>query len=82
MVNTRNDRVDPESSQANGNPPPTMAQAIASVMELRDEQTKLLCLPVAISNHGGHGAGNACSQALSTYTEFLATHPSTFAEAR
>jgi Na+/glutamate symporter len=60
---------------------PTMAQAIASVMELRDEQTKLLCLPVAISNHGGHGAGNACSQALSTYTEFLATHPSTFAEA-
>jgi hypothetical protein len=45
MVNTHNDRHDPESSQPNGPnppPPPTLAQAITSIPESRDEQTELL----------------------------------------
>jgi hypothetical protein len=83
MVNTRNGRADPESSQANGNPPlpPSMAQAIASVLKSRDEQTELQHMLVANSNRGGHGARNARGQALSSYAEFLATHSPTFAEA-
>jgi hypothetical protein len=44
MVNTRNGRGDPEPAHPNGNPPPppTLAQAIASILESQDEQTKLL----------------------------------------
>jgi hypothetical protein len=44
MVNTRNGRAEAEASQANGNPPPPLilAQAIASILESRDEQTELL----------------------------------------
>jgi hypothetical protein len=44
MVNTRNGRGDPEPAHPNGNTPPplTLAQAIASILESRDEQTKLL----------------------------------------
>jgi hypothetical protein len=82
MVNNRNDRADPETSRANGNPPPpqTLAQAIASVLESRDEQTELLNQLVASSNRGGHGASNARGQAQTTHAEFLATHLPTFAE--
>jgi hypothetical protein len=45
MVNTHNGRAGAESSQGNGNPPlpPSLAQAIASILESRDEQTELLC---------------------------------------
>jgi hypothetical protein len=44
MVNTRNGRARPENAQENGNPPPPacLAQAIASILESRDEQIKLL----------------------------------------
>jgi hypothetical protein len=44
MVNTPNRQVGAENAQGNGNPPPplTLAQAIASILESRDEQTKLL----------------------------------------
>jgi hypothetical protein len=45
MVNTRNERGDAEAHQSNGPnppPPPTLAQAITSILESRDEQTKLL----------------------------------------
>jgi hypothetical protein len=44
MVNTRNGRGDPEPAHSNGNPPlpPTLAQAIASILESRDEQTEML----------------------------------------
>jgi hypothetical protein len=45
MVNTRNERGDAEAHPANGpNPPPlpTLAQAIASILESKDEQTELL----------------------------------------
>jgi hypothetical protein len=44
MANTRNIRVGAENSQGNGNlpPPPSLAQAIASILESHDEQTKLL----------------------------------------
>jgi hypothetical protein len=43
MVNTHNGRGDPEPDLPNGNPPPppTLAQAIASILESRDEQTEL-----------------------------------------
>jgi hypothetical protein len=41
MVNTHNRRVGAENSQGNGNPPLSLslAQAIASILESRDEQT-------------------------------------------
>jgi hypothetical protein len=44
MVNTRNGRAGAESAQGNGNlpPPSSLAQAIASILESWDEQTKLL----------------------------------------
>jgi hypothetical protein len=44
MVNTRNVRNGAENSQGNGNlpPPPSLAQAIALILESRDEQTELL----------------------------------------
>jgi hypothetical protein len=44
MVNTRNGRGDPESDHPNGSPPPlpTLANAIAKILESRDEQTELL----------------------------------------
>jgi hypothetical protein len=81
MVNTRNERAGAESSEENGNPtpPPSLAQAIASILESRDEQTKLLRQLVTNSARGGNGARNA--PAPTTYGEFTATHPPLFTEA-
>jgi hypothetical protein len=73
MVNTRNGRANAEASQANGpNPPPslTLAQAIASILKSRDEQTELLHQLVNNSPRGGNGARNAQGQAPTTYGEF------------
>jgi hypothetical protein len=44
MVNTHNVQNGAENSQGNENPPPSpsLAQAIASILESRDEQTELL----------------------------------------
>jgi hypothetical protein len=44
MVNTHNGRAGAENAQGNGNPPPpsSLVQAIASILESRDEQTMLL----------------------------------------
>jgi hypothetical protein len=44
MVNTHNRWDDPEPDLLNGNPPPppTLAQAIASILKSQDEQTELL----------------------------------------
>jgi hypothetical protein len=44
MVNTRNVWNGVENSQGNGNPPPlpSLAQAIASILESHDEQIELL----------------------------------------
>jgi hypothetical protein len=44
MVNTRNVRNGAENSQGNGNPPPppSLAQAITSILESCDEQIELL----------------------------------------
>jgi hypothetical protein len=44
MVNTCNVQAGAEKSQGNKNPPPPpcLAQAIASILESRDEQTELL----------------------------------------
>jgi hypothetical protein len=44
MVNIRNVRNGAENSQGNENrpPPPSLAQAIASILESHDEQTELL----------------------------------------
>jgi hypothetical protein len=85
MVNTRNGRGDPEPAQPNGNPPSplTMAQAIASILESRDEQTKLLWQLVANSTlaHGGNGAKNNHARGPTTYGDFMATQPPLFTEA-
>jgi hypothetical protein len=49
MVNTHNERGDPQLAHPNRNwsPPPTLAPAIASILESRDEQTELLLQLVA-----------------------------------
>jgi hypothetical protein len=83
MVNTHNGRGDPEPAHPNGNPPLplTLAQAINSILESRDEQTELLWQLVANSTHGGHGARNAPAPAPTTYDDFATTHPPLFTEA-
>jgi hypothetical protein len=69
MVNTCNGRGDPEPAHPNGNLPPplTMAQAIAAILESRNEQTELLWQLVANS-------------APTTYGDFVATHTPLFTE--
>jgi hypothetical protein len=83
MVNTHNGRAGAESVQGNGNPPapPSLAQAIAAILESRDEQTKLLHQLMANPAHGGNGARNAPALAPTTYRNFAATHPPLFTEA-
>jgi hypothetical protein len=83
MVNIRNVRNGAENSQGNGNPPPplSLAQAIASILESRDEQTELLRQLVANSTCGGNGARNTPALAPTTYSDFTATHPLLFTEA-
>src|SRR4029450_7482301 len=84
MVNTRNGRHDPEPSQTNEPAPPappTLAQAVAAILESRDEQTELLRQLVANSARGGGGARNAPVPPPTTYSDFAATHPPLFTEA-
>jgi hypothetical protein len=83
MVNTRNGWARAEMTQGNRNlpPPPSLAQAIASILESRDEQTELLRQLVANSARGGNGARNAPARAPTTYGNFAATHPPLFTEA-
>jgi hypothetical protein len=83
MVNTRNVRNGAKNSQGNGNPPPpsSLAQAITSILESRDEQTELLRQLMTNSTHGGNGARNAPPPALTTYNDFATMHPSLFTEA-
>jgi hypothetical protein len=59
MVNTCNVRNGAENSQENGNPPPppSLAQAIASILEYHDEQTELLRQLMANSTRGGNQQG-------------------------
>jgi LmbE family N-acetylglucosaminyl deacetylase len=82
MVNTHNRRVGAENSQGNGNPPLSLslAQAIASILESRDEQTELMRQLVANSARGGNRARNTPAPALTTYSDFAATHPPLFIE--
>jgi hypothetical protein len=58
-----------------------LPQAIASILESRVEQTELLRQLVANSTRGGNGARNALALALTTYSDFAATHPPLFTEA-
>jgi wyosine [tRNA(Phe)-imidazoG37] synthetase (radical SAM superfamily) len=83
MVSAHDGSADAETAQSGGHssPPPTLAQVIASIRELRDEQTELLRLLVTNSNHNGTVVGNAQDQARGTYVELLATQPPTFTEA-
>jgi hypothetical protein len=83
MVNTHNVRNGAENSQGNGNPPPPpcLAQAIASILESRDEQIELLRQLVANSTCGGNGVRNAPAPDLTTYSDFVATHPPLFTKA-
>jgi hypothetical protein len=68
MVNTRNGQAGAENAQENGNLPlsPSLAQAITSILESRDEQTELLRQLVANSAHGGNG-GKKCSRSNSDH---------------
>jgi hypothetical protein len=83
MVNTRNVPNGAENSQGNRNlpPPPSLAQAIASVLESHDVQTKLLQQLVTNSTCGGNGARNAPAPAPTTYSGVMAMHPPLFPEA-
>jgi hypothetical protein len=83
MVNTCNVWVRAKNSQGNGNPPPptSLAQAITSILESRDEQTELLQQLIANATRGGNGARNAPVLALTTYSDFTASHPPLFTEA-
>jgi hypothetical protein len=83
IVNTHNRRTGAENAQGNGNPPPPscLAQAIALILESRDEQTELLHQLVANFARGGNGARNAPALALTTYGDFASTHPPLFTEA-
>jgi hypothetical protein len=83
MVNTHNGMGDSEPAHPNRNPPPplTLAQAIALIIESRDEQTELLRQQVANSARGGHGARNAPTLAPTTYSDFMTTHLLLFTEA-
>jgi hypothetical protein len=58
-----------------------LAQAIALILESRDEQTELLRQLIANSTCGFNGARNASAPALTTYNDFAATHPLLFIEA-
>jgi hypothetical protein len=57
-----------------------LAQAIASILESRGEQTELLRQLIANSARGGNGARNAPAPAPTTYSDFAATHPPLFTE--
>jgi hypothetical protein len=84
MVNNCNGRDEAEASQANGPnlpPPPTLAQAITSILESHDEQTELLRQLVTNSACGGNGARNAPAPAPTTYSNFVDTHPLLFTKA-
>jgi hypothetical protein len=83
MVNTHNVRNGAENPQGNGNPPPppSLAQAIASILESRVEQTELLRQLVANSTRGGNGARNALAPAPTTYGDFAFMHSPLFTEA-
>jgi hypothetical protein len=83
MLNTHNVRNGAENSQGSENlsPPPSLAHAIASILESHDEQTELLWQLVANSICGGNGARNAPAPAPTTYSNFAATHPPLFTEA-
>jgi hypothetical protein len=80
MVNTRNVGARAENSQGNGNPPPppSLVQAIATILESHDEQTELLRQLIANSTRGGNGARNTPAPAPDTYSDFTATHPPLF----
>jgi hypothetical protein len=82
MVNTHNGRAGVENAQGNRNlpPPPSLAQAIASILESRDVQTELLHQLMANSASGGNGIRNTPAPAPTTYNDFAATHPPLFTE--
>jgi hypothetical protein len=59
-----------------------LAHAITSILKSTDEQTELLHQLMNNSARGANGARNAQGQASTTYADFMATHPPTFAEDR
>jgi hypothetical protein len=58
-----------------------LTQAIASILESRDEQTELLRQLMAKSAHDGYGARNAPAPVPTTYSDFTVTHPPLFTDA-
>jgi hypothetical protein len=57
-----------------------MAQAIASILESRDEHTELLRRQVTNSARGYHGARNVSAPIPTNYDDFVDTHPPLFTE--
>jgi hypothetical protein len=84
MVSTRDGSADAVTAQPDehSSPPPTLAQGIRSIRELRAEQNQLPLLLVTNSKCGDTTVGIAREQAWRTYVEFLTTQPPTFVEAR
>jgi hypothetical protein len=82
MVNSHNGRAGADNAQGNRNlpPPPSLAQAIASILDSRDVQTELLHQLMANSASGGNGIRNTPAPAPTTYNDFAATHPPLFTE--
>jgi hypothetical protein len=68
MVNTHNGRAGVENAQGNGNPPPStcLAQAIASILESRNEHIELLRQLMANSAREGN-VGKKCSRSSSDH---------------
>jgi hypothetical protein len=83
MANTRNGQARVESTQGNGNmpPSPSLAQAIVLILESQNKQAELLPQLVANSARGGNGARNAPASTPTTYNHFMATHPPLFTKA-
>jgi hypothetical protein len=83
MLSTHNGRGHPEPAMPNGSPPlpPTLVEAITSILESHDEQTELLRPLMANSARGGNGARNAPAPAVTTYNDLAATHLPLFTEA-
>jgi hypothetical protein len=83
MVNTHNGWAGVESTQGNRNPPPppSLAQAIALILESHDEQTELLWQLAGNSACEGIGVRNAPGPAPTTCGDFAAAHPLLFTEA-
>ena len=87
MVGTRQRPEQGENSQQLGQneaplpPPPTLAEAIAALLNARTEQTELMRLLVQNTARTRRQEPLAPGGQQSTFGDFMATHPPVFSEA-